>query len=278
MSGDSHQEANRQWWTENTMSYDWKDPIGGDRFTDQWFDEADQRFLHGARMFTGEPNPFETLMGLSNLSGKRVLEIGCGMGFHSEMLARAGADLTSIDISPTSVAATKRRFAERGLKGDIRELDALDLADLKGEFDLIWSWGVLHHSSHTARAVRAASAKLAAGGRFKLMVYHLGGMSAYITILRRYLTGFWSGKDIDDLLWRDADGFTARFYTRDGFRDMLRGFFDEVDVRVFGQDADVVPLPRQIRPLGLRFMSEEWQRNRAARVGSMIWADCGKPL
>lgn len=278
MSQMERQESNRKWWTHNTMSYDWKDPIEKERFSSAWFDDADRRFIHASRLFTGKENPFEDLMDLPSLAGKRVLEIGCGMGFHSELLARSGANLTSIDLSPTSVEATRKRFAVRGLTADIREMDALKLGELDGTFDLIWSWGVLHHSSHTARAIRAASKKLAEGGHLKLMVYHLGGASAYVTMVRRYLAGFWTGKDLDDLLWRDADGFLARFYTRDSFRDLLYGFFENVDIEVFGQDADAVPLPRQIRPLGLRLLSEKKQIERAGRVGSMIWADCSRPL
>lgn len=76
-------------------------------------------------------------MDLPSLSGKRVLEIGCGMGFHSELLARSGANLTSIDLSPTSVEATRNRFHGRGLTADIREMDVIKLEELEGAFDLI---------------------------------------------------------------------------------------------------------------------------------------------
>jgi 2-polyprenyl-3-methyl-5-hydroxy-6-metoxy-1,4-benzoquinol methylase len=53
-----------------------------------------------------------------------VLEIGCGMGLHSELMARAGARLHSIDLSPTSVEATQRRFALKHLDGNIQQADA----------------------------------------------------------------------------------------------------------------------------------------------------------
>src|SRR5262249_55721567 len=125
------QDANQSWWTEYTMSYDWNDRIQHERFSLPWFDDADRRFVHGARLFAHTDRPFGAIMPFDRLKGKRVLEIGCGMGLHSELLGRAGAKVTSIDISPTSVEATSRRFALKGLKGDVRQMDAerLDFAD-----------------------------------------------------------------------------------------------------------------------------------------------------
>lgn len=274
------QDGNSSWWTHQMMSYDWKQRIDSDKFTKPWFDASDERFLFAARLFTGEANPFAGLMDLENLGGKRVLEIGCGMGYHSEMLAGAGARLTSVDISPTSIDATRRRLALRGLSAEVQLLDAEQLGNSFGaaEFDLIWSWGVIHHSAHTARIVRQLGELVKPAGKVKLMVYHLGGMSAYYTILRRYLPGFWLGRQLDDLLWTDADGFTARFYTRDSLSDMMLAFFRKVDIRVFGQDADVVMLPRQIRKPFIMLVSRRRQIALAGKRGSMLYVEAEQPF
>src|SRR5687768_17437997 len=96
---EQRQSDNQQWWTDHTMSYDWKDRSPVEKFSQAWFDDIDARFLHAARLFTGAQNPFVELMDLPSLAGKRVLEIGCGMGLHSELMLRAGANLTSIDLS-----------------------------------------------------------------------------------------------------------------------------------------------------------------------------------
>lgn len=274
------QSGNSNWWTHQTMSYDWKQPIAAEKFTQPWFDASDERFLFAARLFTGKANPFAELMDLANLAGKRVLEIGCGMGYHSELLAGAGASLTSVDISPTSVEATRRRLALRGLSADVQLLDAEQLKEKfdPAEFDLIWSWGVIHHSAHTARIVRQLGALVKQSGKVKLMVYHLGGMSAYYTVMRRYAVGFWLGRQLDDLLWTDADGFTARFYTRDSLSDMMLAFFGKVDVRVFGQDADVVMLPRQIRKPFLKMLSNRRQIGLASTRGSMLYVEAEQPF
>ncbi|MDB5677043.1 class I SAM-dependent methyltransferase [Sphingomonas bacterium] len=265
------QAGNQEWWTENTMSYDWKAKAPGEPFSDAWFDDIDRRFLFGARLFSPAANPFVEMMDLANLAGKRVLEIGCGMGMHSEMLLKAGAKLTSVDISPTSAHATTKRLALRGLSGDVRQMDAEQLDFPDATFDLVWSWGVIHHSSSTTRVLSQIDRVLKPGGEARIMVYALDGMSAYIT-LAKYMFSFWRRRNIDEMLWRDADGFTARFYTRDNWRDLLSLFFVDTKMVLCGQDADAVPLPRQLRMPLLKLFSAERLRAMAARRGSMLFS------
>jgi 2-polyprenyl-3-methyl-5-hydroxy-6-metoxy-1,4-benzoquinol methylase len=269
------QAGNQEWWTENTMSYDWKAKAPGEPFSDAWFDDIDRRFLFGARLFSPAANPFVEMMDLANLAGKRVLEIGCGMGMHSEMLLRAGAKLTSIDLSPTSVHATTKRLALRALAGDVRQMDAESLDFPDATFDVVWSWGVIHHSASTTRVLSQIDRVLKPGGEARIMVYALDGMSAYIT-LAKYMFSFWRGRNIDEMLWRDADGFTARFYTKDNWRDLLSLFFVDTKMALCGQDADAVPLPRQLRMPVLKLFSAERLRKMAARRGSMLFSTSRK--
>lgn len=274
---DAVQAGNRAWWTSQTMSYDWKEKSAHARFTLPWYDEIDRRFLASARLYSEAANPFEDLMGAGDLSGRPVLEIGCGMGFHSEMLVRAGARVTSIDLSPTSVEATRRRLELKGLEAEVREMDAEGLAFERGSFDRVWSWGVIHHSSRTGRIVREIDRVLRPGGDARLMVYNLAGMPAYAAWLGRYLGGFWRGRVLDEVLWRSTDGYSARFYTPDGFRDLLATFFGAVDVRVLGSEADAVPLPRALRRLVAPLVPIARQRAAAAKRGAFLFAVARKP-
>ncbi|HEY1747710.1 MAG TPA: methyltransferase domain-containing protein [Xanthobacteraceae bacterium] len=266
------QRGNKSWWTAHTMSYDWDDKSALAPFTLPWFDDVDRRFLHAARLFSDGGNPFADAMNLAQISGKRVLEIGCGMGLHSEILAGAGAKLTSIDLSPTSVKATKARLDLKKLSADVCEMDAEALDFPSEEFDLVWSWGVIHHSSRTGRIVREIARVLRPGGQARLMVYNLEGMPAYITLTTRYLLGFWRGRSLDEALWRSTDGFSARFYTRDEFADLLATFFDRVETRIFGQDADIVPLPGFLRRPVLKLIPLSQQRRLASRRGAFLFA------
>ena len=109
----------------------------------------------------------------------------------------------------------------------------------------------------TGRIVRHIHRVLKAGGETRMMVYNLEGMPAYITMVRRYYTGFWRGRSLDECLWHDTDGFTARYYTKDQLGDLFNIFFDNVYVESFAQDADAAPLPRQLRPIVLHLMGAE---------------------
>lgn len=276
---DAIQSGNRHWWTSNTMSYDWEERVEWARYSPQWFDEIDRRFVHAARLFATERQPFDRLIPFEALAGRRVLEIGCGMGFHTELMVRAGALVTAIDISPTSIEATTRRLAMRGLSADVREADAECLPFEKASFDFVWSWGVIHHSSRTALIVRRISEVLSTEGEARVMVYNRESASAWAVLLWDYcLKGGFRIGTFDERLWARSDGFTARYYVREQFADLFRAFFREVDVAICGQDADAVPLPRQLRRLILPRLSlsrlQEWQ----ARRGAFLFLSARRPF
>ena len=67
--------------------------------------------------------------------------------------ARHRAEITAVDLNPVSVAQTRRRFDLFELKGDIRQADTETLPFADDSFDYVYSWGVLHHTPGTAKAV-----------------------------------------------------------------------------------------------------------------------------
>jgi 2-polyprenyl-3-methyl-5-hydroxy-6-metoxy-1,4-benzoquinol methylase len=262
------QSNSRSWWTDHTMSYDWKQKIGASRFSREWFDELDRRFIHAARLFAHDRSPFDRIIPFERLRGQKILEIGCGMGLHTELLSHCGGDLTAIDLSETSVLATRTRAELKNLKYVVRHMDAEKLEFPDQSFDFVWSWGVIHHSSHTGRIIREIHRVLKPGGEVRVMVYNLEGMSAYVTILKRYLLGFWRDKSLDHYLWQDTDGFMARHYSKDLLADTFNTFFQNTSVATYGQDADAVPLPRYLRKYVVPLISEkklsEWANKRGA--------------
>jgi 2-polyprenyl-3-methyl-5-hydroxy-6-metoxy-1,4-benzoquinol methylase len=269
------QAGNKTWWTDNTMSYDWKDKIVRPEFSGEWFDEVDRRFIESARHFAHSDRPFGAIIPFEQIAGKRVLEVGCGMGLHTELMARAGAEVTAIDISPKSVAATKARLALKGIAADVRELDAETL-DLSDQFDFIWSWGVIHHSARTGRVLRNLYSALKPGGQLRFMVYSLDGVQAYAVLMRRYMFGFWRGRSLDELLWQSTDGFLARYFTKDSLTNLCRTFFDEVELQVFGLEADAVPLPSALRRLVRPLFSDRYIEKAVRRRGAFLFATATK--
>jgi len=84
---------------------------------------------------------------LGDLRGKRVLDVGCGEGTNSILLATLGASVTGIDISPKSIEIAEQRAAINQVTGACRFLcSPLETADLDaGSFDIVWGDAILHH-------------------------------------------------------------------------------------------------------------------------------------
>lgn len=102
-----------------------------------------------------------------------VLEIGVGMGADHLEWARSGPRrLVGVDLTPRAVTWTKQRLEAYGLASDLREADAEHLPFPDGSFDIVYSWGVLHHSPDTAQALREAHRVLRPGGTLRAMIYH----------------------------------------------------------------------------------------------------------
>lgn len=112
-------------------------------------------------------------------TGKRVLEIGCGIGTDAVNFARNGAEYTGIELSNTSLLLTKQRFELYQLKGRFFNIDAQNYEELSsavcgsdgGEFDLIYSFGVIHHSPEPQKIIDNCLQLLKPGGILKIMVY-----------------------------------------------------------------------------------------------------------
>jgi SAM-dependent methyltransferase len=124
--------------------------------------------------------------------------------------------------------------------------------------------------------VREIHRVLKPGGECRAMVYNLGGMPAYITMMLDYSWKFWRGRSLDECLWAVTDGFTARYYSRDMLTDIFTTFFEPVSVVTYGQDADAVPLPSGLRRLALRFVPLTKQRERARQRGAFVFATATK--
>ena len=261
------------------MSYDWHRELPYERFSREWFDAIDRRFLEGARLYATDREPFDRLIPRSLVEGKKVLEIGPGMGLHTELMTRRGGDVTALDLTPTAVEATTRRLALKGLAARVMQGDAERLPFDDASFDVVWSWGVIHHSARTARIVREIARVLKPDGQCRIMVYNREGMAARVALWRDHiLKGKFLRQSYDETLWGFADGFTARHYVKEQFEDLFRAFFEEVSSEVCGQEADAIPLPRKLRAVARRFTTDSFVQRAQARWGSFIFLRAARPV
>lgn len=103
--------------------------------------------------------------------GKRVLEVGVGSGTDFVNFARAGAKLSGVDLTEQGVGLARRRIALEGHTADVRVADAEALPFPDGSFDLVYSWGVLHHTPNTENAIAEVRRVIAPYGEARIMLY-----------------------------------------------------------------------------------------------------------
>lgn len=106
-------------------------------------------------------------------SGKKVLEIGCGIGTDSINFARAGAEITVVDFSEVSLDMCRKRFELYNLKGNFYHGNAELLTTFLplDKYDLIYSFGVIHHTLHPKRIIQQLTAYIKPETELRIMVY-----------------------------------------------------------------------------------------------------------
>lgn len=117
------------------------------------------------------------MLGVDTLDGKRFLDIGSGSGLFSLAARRLGAQVHSFDYDPQSVACTtelKRRYFSNDTAWTIEEGSALDAAYINrlGQFDVVYSWGVLHHTGAMWVGIENAITRVAVNGMLFIAIYN----------------------------------------------------------------------------------------------------------
>ena len=136
----------------------------------------------------------QAMLGSDGLHGVRWLDAGCGSGLFSLAARRLGAEVVSFDYDPASVAcaaALRDRFdggASRAWR--VEEGSVLDGAylDALGRFDVVYSWGVLHHTGRLDDAIDLVAARVAPRGRLWIAIYNDQGATSrtWLAIKRAY--------------------------------------------------------------------------------------------
>ena len=152
-------------------------------FGENWRDflaRLDEKRIHEAHRSLGE------LLGNDSLRGKRFLDIGSGSGLFSLAAMRWGAErVCSFDYDPQSVACTselRRRYFPDDPRWTVIEGSVLDEAFLAslGKHDVVYAWGVLHHTGDMWRAIGNALSLVKPGGQIALAIYNDQGWKSKI--------------------------------------------------------------------------------------------------
>ena len=153
--------------------------------------------------------------------GKKVLEVGLGVGSDFLNWVRAGAKVSGVDLTQASVGLVRKRLASEHLNAQVIVGDAENLPFPDAHFDLYYSWGVLHHTPDTRKAIAQAWRVLKPGGTLKLMLYHYPSVFAYLVWM---LYGPLKGKFIGPrkVIFDNVESPGTKSFTEDEVKTMIR--------------------------------------------------------
>jgi 2-polyprenyl-6-hydroxyphenyl methylase/3-demethylubiquinone-9 3-methyltransferase len=121
----------------------------------------------------------ESLFGVGALKGRSFLDIGCGSGLFSIAAARLGArKVVGMDVDPVSVSTSEENAARwleaNGSRMLFQQSSTLDAHQMNtiGKFDLVYSWGVLHHTGEMMKALEITAKRVDAGGLLMIAIYN----------------------------------------------------------------------------------------------------------
>jgi len=185
---------------------------------------------------------------LEEAAGKQVLDVGCGNGYVTCQFAGAGANVVAVDLTEKAVELTRARLTQLGLTAEVKQADAEALPFKDETFDTVVSFGVIHHTPDTEKAVEELHRVLKPGGQLQLMLYHRNSF-AYRALFpaKRVLQRGSRGKTASDQV-NAVDGSTnplGKVYSKSEVRSLLHSFTN-IDFRsadMFFNRANLIPTP-----------------------------------
>src|SRR5437868_2929847 len=194
-----------------------RQPLG----TKEYFDEVE------ARKYFVEPH-IPGFAQFEQWRGKRVLEVGCGIGTDTVNFARAGAQVTAVDLSDASLEIARQRVSIYGLsnvrfyQGNAEDLQSFLPIE---SYDLIYSFGVIHHTPNPERVLEQLRNYARPGTLLKVLVYHRYSWKGFEALIREGKGAFWR---FSELVQRHSEAQTGcpvtYTYTKQSVRRLLRGF------------------------------------------------------
>jgi len=192
------------------------DQAHAEKFSREYFEQieqwryCDQPFIHSFAQFT-------------RYHGKRVLEVGFGAGTDFIQWLRAGARASGIDLTDEALANVRHRIQVYGLPQpeSLQVADAENLPFPSNTFDLGYSWGVLHHTPDTPKALAELVRVVRPGGEIKVMLYNRHGLYAWKMWIKHALLKGRPWKSLRWVLWNHVESVGTQGFTDREVKRML---------------------------------------------------------
>jgi SAM-dependent methyltransferase len=204
-------DAVRTYWDAQACGTEW---TANPKYSREYFDEIERvryQFEPGIPAFAH----FDEARGLD------VLEVGVGAGTDFIQWVRAGARARGVDLTAEAVEHVRRRLTIYGLTAGVQQGDCENLPFEDGAFDLVYSWGVIHHTPDTERALSELVRVCRPGGVVRLMIYNRRSLLAFYLWVRWALLYGQPWRSLTWVIARHMESPGTKAYTEREVREML---------------------------------------------------------
>lgn len=202
----------------------------------EWFAQVEayryqaEPFIHAIAQFTRH-------------HGERVLEVGVGAGTDHLQWARAGAECYGVDLTDAAIATTRAHLALYGFHSTLQRVDAEVLPFDDAFFDVVYSWGVIHHSAEPQQIIGEIQRVLKPGGSFIGMFYGRHSLAVLKYWARHGLLRGKPWRSLSDVVWHHVESIGTKAYTVRELQQLF-GHFRQFTAQPLLTQSDTGNLPR----------------------------------
>jgi ubiquinone/menaquinone biosynthesis C-methylase UbiE len=195
-----------------------------EKFTKEYFEEIEE-----AR-YRISPEIFDFAQ-FTRFNGKRLLEVGVGAGTDFLQWVRAGTEAYGLDLTPEAIEHIRHRLnvynleAKKLVQGDSENLPFED-----NFFDVVYSWGVIHHTPDTQKAMDEIIRVMKPGGIGKIMLYHRHSVLSYLFWIKHALLKFKPWLSLKTILFNHMESIGTKAYTKKEVGEMLGNSVTQVSI------------------------------------------------
>jgi ubiquinone/menaquinone biosynthesis C-methylase UbiE len=217
-----------------------------EKFSREWFERVESHryhaepFIHSVAQFTRH-------------HGKKLLEVGVGAGTDHLQWARAGLDCHGVDLTDEAIEITRRHLKMYGLHSNLQRVDAEALPFEDNSFDLVYSWGVIHHSENPQIIITEIHRILKTGGTFIGMMYGRYSLASLKMWVTYALLKGKPWRSFADVIWNHMESIGTKAYTVPELQNLFSSF-ERFEGNPITTSAELNPLPKWIG----RFIPSSW--------------------
>lgn len=236
----------RSYWEQEACGTKKVEVGEAEKFSRAWFENSESNrykvepFIHSVAQFTRH-------------HGKKLLEVGVGAGTDHLQWARAGLDCHGVDLTDEAIETTRSRLAIYGLSSNLQRIDAETLPFEDNTFDVVYSWGVIHHSERPDRIIAEIHRVLIKGGTFIGMMYGKYSLASLKMWISYALLKGKPWRSFADVIWNHMESIGTKAYTVPELQKLFSSF-KSFEGNPITTPAELNRLPKWL----VRFIPSSW--------------------